>query len=96
MKSNGCVTLLNKYTTKKFIAKPQSYVNELMLTPFRPIDIKCKIIDIKCIFRASRRVSFSNFPRVALDHRGKRDAPQYILEFLWIMLQYSNQALCDL
>ena len=41
------------------------YVNELILTPFSPFDNKCKKkkkINVKnlwkCIFRASRRVSF--------------------------------------
>ena len=38
------------------------------------------------IFRASRRVNFSYFPKVALHHGG---APQYLLELLWNMLQYS-------
>ena len=47
----------------------------------------------KCIFRVSRRLSFSYFPMVALDDEG---APQYLLEFLWIMLKYSVQTLCNI
>ena len=55
-----------RYTTLKFITKPQStYVNKLILTPFSPSGIKCKKLDAenlwKCIFRATRRVSFSYF-----------------------------------
>ena len=41
----------------------------------------------KCIFKASRRVSFLYFPNTALD-RGGGGAPRYFLEFSWIMLQY--------
>ena len=44
------------------------------------------------VFKASRRVSFSHFPKVVLDHVG--DDPGYLLEFLWIVLQYSIQAQC--
>ena len=40
---------------------------------------------IKCIFRASRRKSFSYFPNTAFDCGC---APRYLLEFLWIMLPY--------
>ena len=41
-------------------------------------------------FRACRRVSFSYFPKIALDHRG---APQHLLKFSWIMIQYSVEAI---
>ena len=48
------------------------YVNKLILTPFSPFDVKCKKLNAKnlwkCIFWASRRVSFSYFPKIALDH----------------------------
>ena len=55
MKSNVCVPLLN------------------ILRNLRQwVDIKCKKCNVqnlwKCIFRASRRVSFSYIPKVALDH----------------------------
>ena len=46
------------------------------------------------VFKASRRVSFSHFPKVVLDHVG--DDPGYLLEFLWIVLQYSIQAQCKI
>ena len=53
-----------KYTTLKFITEPQSsYVNKLILTPFSPFNIECKKLIAKilwkCIFRASRRATFS-------------------------------------
>ena len=35
-------------------------------------------------------MSFQYFPKVPIDH-GK--CPRYVLQFLWIMLQYSIQAL---
>ena len=47
------------------------YVNELILTPFSPFDIKCKKRNVKnlwkCIFMVFRKVSFSDFPNTALD-----------------------------
>ena len=53
-------------------SKAATYVSELILTPFSPFDIKYRKRNAKnlrkCIFRASKRVSFSNFPKVALDH----------------------------
>ena len=45
-----------------------------------------------CIFRASRRVSEKYFPKAALDYE-EGAALHDLLEFLWIMLQYSVQAL---
>ena len=57
-------------------SKATTYVNELLLTPLSPFDIKFKKLSLmqknlwKCIFRASRRVSFSDFPRVALHYGG--------------------------
>ena len=67
----------------------------MILTLFRPFDSKCKKLLVKklwkCIFKASRRVSFSHFPKVALNHKEKMGAPQYLLDFLWIMSQHSNQ-----
>ena len=51
------------------------YVNELILTQFSPLDIKCKKLmqktsrnNLRAIFKISRKVSFSCFPKVALDH----------------------------
>ena len=35
----------NKYTTQKLLTKPQC-VNELILTPFSPFDIKCKKLNM--------------------------------------------------
>ena len=73
------------------------YVNKLILTPFSQFDIKCKKLNVKnfwkCIFRASSR-EFSYFPKIILNPVG--GALQYLLEFLWIMLQYSIQALCNI
>ena len=64
-------------------------VNELILTPFSPFDIKCKKRNAKnlwkWIFRVSRRKGFSYFLNTALDHGG---CAPYPLQFLWIMLQY--------
>ena len=48
------------------ILSTANYINELILTPLRPFDIKCKILGM--YFRASRRVSFSYFPKVAFDN----------------------------
>ena len=94
MKSNGWVPLLNIliYYTKIF-NKSTIYVNEFILTPFNSFDINCKKRNAKnlwkCIFRASSRVSFLYFHKVA------KVLPK-TLEFLWIMLKYSNQALRNL
>ena len=78
MKPNVCVPLPNIYYTKIY-SKATIYVNELILTPFNSFDIKCKKLNAKnlwkCIFRASRRVSFSYFPKVAFDHRGRGQCP---------------------
>ena len=72
MKSNGCVPLLS--ILQKTYNKVPIYVTELMLTPFSTFDInykKCNAKNFwKCIFRASRRVSFSYLPKIALDHSG--------------------------
>ena len=63
-----------KYTSYKFTTNTTIQVNELVLTPFSPFDFKCKKLNVKnlwkciCIFRASRRVSFSYFSNTALDH----------------------------
>ena len=55
-------------------SKTTTYVNELISTLFSPFDIKCKKHNgknlWKFIFRASRMVSFSYFPKVALDYGG--------------------------
>ena len=53
-----------KYTTLKFITESQfCYVNKLILTPFSPISIEWKKLIAKilwkCIFRTSRRATFS-------------------------------------
>ena len=85
-------TFTNKCTIQKFITKPQSKVSELQLTRFSPFDIKCRKPYSGNFFRASKRVSFSYFPKVALNH-GR--CPWYLLEFLWIMSQYLIQALCN-
>ena len=44
------------------------YVIELILAPFSPFD-KMKNL-WKCIFRAFTRVTFSYFPKIALNHGG--------------------------
>ena len=81
-------------------SKATTYVNELLLTPLNPFDIKFKKLSLmqkilwKCIFRASRRVSFSDFPRVALDYGGDVCPP--IPLFFRIMLQCSIYALCNI
>ena len=51
----------------------------------------------KCVFRVSRKVSFSYFPKVTLYHGGAPPSPKKkLLEFLWTMLQYPVQALCNI
>ena len=94
------VVCLYKISYAKIYNKATIYVSELILIPFSPFDIKCKMLNAedlwKCIFTASRRVRFSYFPKVALDLSCRCGCPQYLEEFLWIMLQYSNQALCKL
>ena len=77
-----------KYTTLKSITEPQStYINKLILTPFRPFGIKCKKLIEKNLWKyilghLGERV-FHIFP---LDHGW---CPPYLIEFLWIMLQHS-------
>ena len=66
------VLCFTKYTTKIY-NKATIYANELILALFSPFDIKCKILtfnvkNLQNIFRASRRVSFPFFPKVALDN----------------------------
>ena len=45
-------------------------------------------------FRATRKASFSYFPKVAVDHRGVTS--YHLLEFSWVMLQDSVQAPCNI
>ena len=79
MESNGCVPLLNKL--HKNLTKPQS----------------------KSIYSTSIQLKFKlkNLPGGRGGERGGErgvrggSAPQYLLEFLWIILQYSIQALCN-
>ena len=77
--------------------KATIFMNQLLLTLFSSFDIKWKKLNVKnlwkCIFKGSRTVSFSYFPKVALDHG---ECPQCVLEILWIMLQYSIQVLCNI
>ena len=92
MKSNVCVTLLNML--HKIYSKFTVYINELILTPFSPFDIKCKKINLMWktsgnAFLGYLGQIFSDFPKVALDHGG---CPQFLLELSW-MLQYSVQVL---
>ena len=71
--------------------KATIYIDELLLTLFSPFDIKCKKLNStnlwKCIFKASRRVSFLYFPKVSLDHWGCPDTfknfwgPYYNIQF---------------
>ena len=68
LKSSGFAPLLN--WQNKNLYKATIYVSELILTPF---DIKYKKMHDaknlwKCIFRASRRVSFSYFPKALFDN----------------------------
>ena len=64
------VCLYYKYCTKIY-DKATIYANKLILTTLSPFDLKCKKRNEKnlwkCIFRASRRVNFSYFQKVALD-----------------------------
>ena len=57
-----------KYTT--VFNKAIIYVNELILTPLSPFDITVNAKYLwKCIFRATRRLSFSYFPKGALNNK---------------------------
>ena len=51
----------------------------MILTPFSPCGIKCKILNVKnlwkCIFRAYRSVSFAYFPKAALDNKEGKGQP---------------------
>ena len=61
-----------KYTTEVF-NKAIIYVNELILTPLSLFDITINAKYLwKCIFRATRRLSFSYFPKGALDNKRGR------------------------
>ena len=70
-----------KYTTQKTCNKATLYVNNWQLTPSSSYDIKRKKINLmqknfwKCVFRASRRLSFSYFPKDALDNCGCPSIP---------------------
>ena len=44
MKSNGCMALLNALHIN--LQKRHNYVNELILGPFSPFDIKCKKLNL--------------------------------------------------
>ena len=46
-----------------------------------------------CVFRAYWSVFFNIFPRLDSIIGWGEGAPKYFLRFLWIMLQYSIQAL---
>ena len=75
-----------KYTT--VFNKAIIYVNELILTPPSPFDITVNAKYLwKCIFRATRRLSFSYFPKGSLNNKRVGSDLWYLLEFLWIMLR---------
>ena len=80
------LSAFTKYITIKFLTKPQSmYINEFMLTSFSPFDIKCKKRNLKNI----QRVPNCKSPNCT---QSWGVPPQYLLKFLWVMLQYSIQA----
>ena len=85
------------YIRVRLNSKTATYVNKLILTLFSPLDIKCRNLlqknPWKCIFRASRMVSFSCFSKVALN---LGECRWYHLKFSWIILQYSFYALCNI
>ena len=91
-KSNSCVPLLN---TIIIYSKTKIYVKKLISTPFNPFDIKCKELNTKnlwkCIFRASRKVSFWYFCSVALDNGS---TTQYLLEFSYFAAKFLNSFTC--
>ena len=100
-----------KYTTKIY-STVTIHVNKLILPPFSPFDIKCKIPYLK--WKASGNVFlghlggwvFHIFPRlhsimyvcvcVSMCVWRVGDDPWYFLGFWWIILQYSIQALCNI
>ena len=63
------------------------YIIELILPPIRPFDSKCNKLNAKnlwkCIFTASRRASFSYFPKVVLNHEveGRASPPPSVVNF---------------
>ena len=67
------------------------YVSELIVTPFSLFNKRNAKIIWECIFGASRRVSFSYFPKIALDHRG---APQIPFRIFVDRVTISIQTLC--
>ena len=82
-----------KYTTLKFITEPQSwYVNKFILTPFSPFGIDARNV----LQKTFENVFLGHLGELCfhispLDH-GRRPLPE-LIEFLWIMLQYSIQPL---
>ena len=44
MKSNSCTPVLN--ILHKYLQQSHNYINEMMLTPFSPFDIKSKKINL--------------------------------------------------
>ena len=60
-------------------------MNELLLTPFIPFDIKCKNLNLMQKTSGNaflRDLGERVFHRFALYHE---DCPQYLSEFLWII-----------
>ena len=95
MKPDGCMALPNILHID--LQQHDNYVNELILATFSAFTSKYKKLNVKnlrkCIFRASRSVSFLYFPNTTLDHGV---ASSYLLKFPWIILQYLVQALCNI
>ena len=80
-----------RYTTQSI------YLNELILTLFNPFDIKCKKLD--SMWKTSGNVFLGHlrewvFHIFARLHSIMGVPLNFSLEFLWIILQYSVQALC--
>ena len=82
---------------RKTYSKAAVYVNELVLTPFSPSDIKCKKLMRKTSGNAFLghlgEWDFHIFPSL---HSMVGSICRYFFEFLWIMLQYSVQALSNI
>ena len=51
--------------------------------------------EVHLVHIKSQKLNLMQKTKVALNHGGREVYPQYLLEFLLIMLQYSIQILCN-
>ena len=75
----------------KIYNKATIYASQLIWTPLSPFDIKGKKRNVRNLYLEGQ--AFHVFLRL---HWIMGGFPRYLLEFLWIVLQKSIQALCNI